>query len=689
VLDLSSIWRVLLVAAGFGITILVHELGHFLVAKRVGVHVERFSIGFGPKVFGFKKGGTEYRLSLLPLGGYVKMLGEHPEDKKTGDPREFYSRTPFERMAIVFAGGVAMALFAIALFVLAFSFGVSFVSSEVGRVEQYSPAYYGGLRPGDNILAINGKRDVDFEDLTVEAALADGPIRLLVKRDDREFEVEVTPRMDERTGLQAIGVESAESMKVQGIVMGSPAERAGIELHDEIVKIDGFGISSWRDFQKFVQASAGRALEIEVLRKGKPVRLTVTPETLVGYTFGWQTKKHTSIKKVFRRTPAERAGLEPGDCITEVDGRRIDNWEALIDTMKGKYGRSYVFTVEKADGRTLNLEITPEQEDERYGFRCYEKAGIALLSDDMRVVAVRGGSALEKAGLKRGDRITGVDGNSFSSPDEFEAGVPWGKKGEFRFTVERNGRKIDLNAKIAPEVVARRGVIGILPDVDNVVGKIEEGSPAERIGMQPGDRILSLDGVRVKSLLDIGSGPVREIALKPMKIAYARNGKKYEDIIEPQVIKDLTIGYIGVAPAKRMVTRRYSFLKSCAFGLKKSWTFVKLVYLTIQRMVVGKLSPKTLAGPIAIMAVSYRVTAYGITQLMYFLGILNINFAVINLLPIPILDGGLILFFVIEKIKGKPVSKRIMELAQYAGIAIIVALFVYVMYNDINRLLGS
>ena len=104
--DLSPIIRVLLVAAGFGITILIHELGHFLMCKKIGVTVETFSIGFGPKLFSFKKGQTDYRLCLLPIGGYVKMRGDNPDQESSGDPGEFLSRTPFEKIRVVIAGVV-------------------------------------------------------------------------------------------------------------------------------------------------------------------------------------------------------------------------------------------------------------------------------------------------------------------------------------------------------------------------------------------------------------------------------------------------------------------------------------------------------------------------------------------------------------------------------------------------------
>jgi RIP metalloprotease RseP len=683
------VWRIFLVAAGFGITILIHELGHFIVAKRIGVGVERFSIGFGPKLFGFKKGETEYRLSVLPLGGYVKMLGEHPEEAKTGNPKEFYSRTPLERIAIVFAGGVTMALFAIVLFVLAFSFGVSFPSAEIGAVMPGGAAWEAGLTAGDEVIAINGNKDVDFEDLTIEAALTDEPLELLIRRGDETFTASVMPELDPSRGLRTIGVTAASSMTAERIAKGSPADKGGLEPGDRIVRIDGFTMDSWQDMQKVVAANPGRPLTFDVMRDGKTVQLTIVPERYVTYGLGLERKNNTRIGSVITGSPADKAGIERGMSILKVDGLEVASWQDLIKAMVGTYGERHTFTVKKADGGIEELHIVPEAEDRRYGQRVYEKAGIALLTDDMRIAVLAAGSVAAESALEVGDRILRVDGNPFSSPEAFDRSMKWGKKEQFTFTVEREGRELSIPVKIPAEVVEKRGVIGIVKDEDAVIGGVAAGSPAEEAGLRAGDRIVSLNGARVGSLQDVRLVAPAEGTVGPMKIVYEREGVTYEKRIQPVALEGSAEGKIGILPGRKMVLRKYPFLKACAFGLHKSWMIVKLVYLTIQKLFIGRLSPKTLAGPIAIVAISYEVAGYGITQLIYFLGIININLAVVNLLPIPILDGGMIAFFIIEKIKGKPVSKRIMELAQYVGLAIIVTLFIYVMYLDINRLLGS
>jgi len=687
VADLSPIIRVLLVAAGFGITILIHELGHFVMCKKIGVTVDVFSIGFGPKLLSLVKGQTEYRLCLLPIGGYVKMRGENPDEGPSGDPAEFLSRTPFEKIAIVVGGVVLNAVLAVLLFILAFSFGVPFVSSEIGSVKKYSPAYYAGLKKGDRIIGINGKSDIDFEDLLIETALADEPLRLQVARGDEVFSADVTPEIDPQHGAQVIGVSPAAGTDVHKIFKNSPAETGGIRLNDEILRINGAEINSWEDVQKICQASAGVNLDFELRRKSKSIHRTITPEPHVFYYFGWQTRRHTRIGKVYRNTPAQIAGIEKGDVILAIDGEEIYNWEDLLSCMQGKYGRPYSFTVEKPAGIIVQLQIEPELPPADESPPAYEKAGIAFLAEDMRIIALHQLSPLAKAGLHVGDIIVSVNGVRFSSPDEMEKGVDWAKTSELDFDVLRNGTDISLTAKISPDVFERRGVIGIGVDIDNVIGRVEKGSPAESVGMKPGDEMISLDGVTIRSLSDIRSGPVPPARLAPMEIVFMRNGVKYAKQITPVPARGPAVGFIGVTPGQKMVERRYPFLKSCSFGFYKTSMFAKQIYVVLQKMLTGRMSPKTLAGPIGIIAISYTVTAYGITKLLYFLAILNINLAFLNLLPIPILDGGLITFFLIEKVKGKPVNRKVMEYLQYAGIAILITLFVYLMYVDISRLL--
>jgi len=196
---------ILSTAVVLGILIFVHELGHFLVAKRSGVTVLRFSLGFGPKIIGITRGGTEYRLSLIPLGGYVKMLGEDSEEEVTEQQRAgaFSEQPVLKRIAIVVAGPFSNFLLAVVIFTFLFAFsGIPEHDPDVGTVNPGSPAEQAGLSPGDKVVSINGKPIATWEDLseTIEKN-GPNPLTLQVRRGDRDITVTVSPAISEVKNL--------------------------------------------------------------------------------------------------------------------------------------------------------------------------------------------------------------------------------------------------------------------------------------------------------------------------------------------------------------------------------------------------------------------------------------------------------------------------------------------------------
>ena len=185
----------LLVAFGIGLLIFIHELGHYLAARWIGVKVGVFSLGFGPRLCGFRLGDTDYRISCIPFGGYVAVAGQDPSDHSWAPEQSLHQKTPSQRM-LFFAGGVLMnLLFALLAFPIAFHFGVAFPAPEIGRVEYGSGAWEAGLQRGDRILAVQGKETYSFENLVVEIALSgNNPVPLLIQRDGQQRVVEVTPQ---------------------------------------------------------------------------------------------------------------------------------------------------------------------------------------------------------------------------------------------------------------------------------------------------------------------------------------------------------------------------------------------------------------------------------------------------------------------------------------------------------------
>jgi regulator of sigma E protease len=209
-----------------GVLVLIHEFGHFITAKRIGVRVEQFSIGFGPKLWSFKRSETEYLICAIPLGGYVKMAGDEPGENIKGEKWEFLSRSVFDRFKIIFAGPVLNYLLAFLIFSVIFMFGSPTLTNEVGSLLKNYPAEKSGIAVGDKILSIDGKSVKYWEDLTEEIhKRVNGPMKLSVERGGKVFEKDVAPIVREtkdifgkKTRIALIGI--APSQKIEKVRYG-------------------------------------------------------------------------------------------------------------------------------------------------------------------------------------------------------------------------------------------------------------------------------------------------------------------------------------------------------------------------------------------------------------------------------------------------------------------------------------
>ena len=211
---------IFLFAIVLSVLIIVHEWGHFYMAKRLGIRVERFSVGFGPKVFGVKKGETEYQLSLFPVGGYVKLAGESREEPLKGERWEYLSRSVGERFSVVFAGPFLNYLLAFFVFSAVFIIGNPQMTSRIGKVLEGYPAYETGLQEGDRILSIDGKEIHYWEEVleTVHRA-SDRPMRIVVERKEKEMTFALRPRqveekdlLGEKKKFSLIGISPSEEV---------------------------------------------------------------------------------------------------------------------------------------------------------------------------------------------------------------------------------------------------------------------------------------------------------------------------------------------------------------------------------------------------------------------------------------------------------------------------------------------
>lgn len=266
-----------------GVIVFVHELGHYVVAKLFGVRVMTFSLGFGKRLWGFRRRGTDYRISVVPLGGYVRMGGELP-DESTGDPREFLSKPRWQRVLVYLAGPAMNVVLAVALIALVFMAGIEMQALQelpavVGTVEEGSAGAAAGLAPGDRIVAVGGTRVEKWKDVQFAFSTSPGrPVEVEYRRGGAGRRTVVTPAVMPRYEFGDAGVYPEILVRISEVVAGTPAARAGFRSGDEPRAVDGQPISEGGELVDYLQRHAGAEVRIDVRRGGELVAIPVTPE---------------------------------------------------------------------------------------------------------------------------------------------------------------------------------------------------------------------------------------------------------------------------------------------------------------------------------------------------------------------------------------------------------------------------
>ncbi|HEU0138633.1 MAG TPA: RIP metalloprotease RseP [Bryobacteraceae bacterium] len=277
----QNIWWLLVL---IGVMILIHELGHYWAARLFDVKIEAFSFGFGPRLFGFRRGETDFRFSLILFGGYVKMAGEQPGEE-TNDPRAFTAKPRWQRLIIAFAGPAMNVVLAVALVTGLYmvrypKMPASERDAIVGHVVPDSPAAKAGIQEGDEIVRVDGIQAPTWEDVFIrEISNAGNPISLVLNRDGQQIRATVTPILDERTGVGFAGWSEQSEIQVSGYVPGVDAARnAGLIRGDILLAINGQPIRSSHKLNEVLTASAGKPVEILYSREGVRHKTAVQPE---------------------------------------------------------------------------------------------------------------------------------------------------------------------------------------------------------------------------------------------------------------------------------------------------------------------------------------------------------------------------------------------------------------------------
>lgn len=596
----GSLLSVILAAVAVGMLILVHELGHFLAARAVGVRVEVFSIGFWKKLFSFRRGDTEYKISLIPLGGYVKLAGESP-DEATGEPDELWSKTPGQR-SLVFVAGVTMNIILAAVgFMIAFAIGVPFTVAEIGELEKSMPAWEAGMRRGDVITRVNGVKDPDFQDVTRQVALKGlETVPFTVERGDETLEFEITPEYHERTGIRRIGFRPPYQPIVSGLtstdkeIPEGPASRAGVQVGDRIVAIDGREVERAEDVQRALRNKSSDEVEVVVERKGERLKFDITTEPTPEPKLGISGVGST-IEALQGDGMAQRIGLRTGDTIRAVNGEPVRSLIEAEELIENNYGEVEIEVEDDEGGRSVRTDIPNRDvlDDFIFSMECDQ-------SNELQWV-MKEGPAWE-AGMRPGDRITEIDGT-------------------------------------------------VTPDWEGVLEANASGGKDKR------------------------------------QITWVRDGEKMSATVVPERNLRDGRGHLGVILDRpRQTIRQLPITKAVSQGFYKTYASIVDILLTIRGFASREVSPKNVGGVVLIAYSSYRAAQQGLGKLFYLMAVISGALAFLNILPIPVLDGGHLLFEGIGKLKGKPVSMRARAISQTIGMILLLALVVFAIRNDIIRL---
>ncbi len=535
-----------------GIAVMVHEAGHFVLARLSGIRVEKFSIGFGRALMSFKRGGTEYIIAPIPMGGYVKMAGDNPAEI-TGKPDEFYSISPWRRIPTVVAGPGANILGAFLIFFgLAFLFGKSYDYNIVGTVIPGSIEDQAGLKPNDTLLSVDGEKVETWS----------------------QFWDEIDKARENKT--QAVNLEVQRGTEILNLVL--------------------------------------------------PISKEATDQCLV---LGFSDPVG----------PAFELGIKEGDRVISVDGKQPRTWTEFRETTRnlweetpsGPLAKTVTLSWQTVSGEVKSASITP-----------------VLIRD--------------------------ATGNTVAL-----FGLP-------------------------------QAVPGITPKIPPIVERVSRGFPASEVDIQPGAQIISVNGKLVDNTDQIekvvlfsytipeGQG-AKDAVPVPVDLTWRNPGSENVQSAQLTPVIEVTAmpSEIGFQSAKEVPLTRLGItfeepsqpldlLGSVAEGARGTLKACVETWFVLKGLITGQVNHRLIGGPVAILQISARFGKEGLRKLFWFCAVLQANLALLNLLPIPILDGGHLVVALCEGMSRRTLSLKAREAIQYAGLVILIPLFVFVFYNDFDRL---
>ena len=709
-MSFDSLLNILLIIIGFGLLIGIHELGHFLAAKWSGIRTNAFAIGMGPPILSYRKGvgicykssrpkviakcgkdandmsdtelseygisETEYSLRILPIGGFVSMLGQEDgnPDEVSDDPRSYNRCSIGKRMIVVSAGVIMNLLLAAVFFLICFQIGVNFEAPIIGHIVPNSPAAEtlsegdnpSPLQTGDTVVLIDGDEARTFQDVQIASAMAkpNTPVLLEVRRDgvDELISFSVMPGSVTGSGLLELGIypassttlrksdDSAEALtllleqheSLEDLKPGMTMVSACSDLYYQQYKDAAFKpISQWQDFKDIVEiASHGSPVYTQWSdgTETQTIQITLSPQLNIlrpvgiptdapqNFEFGYMGLVPLSEVSYVLDTSPNVQILQKGDVIIRVASLeaprmgQLRNYlakqqDGVLDIQVLRNGESIPLKVELSDG----------------------KLGVLLASALETPITAQ---PLEEV-------LTEVDGKLMPTPT----------------------------------AIAGKQILGGSTLVA-VYGSLFKGAPTNHLKnwkqLRSQVDLVATSHVPRGNLMLAVQNPtsnaemhVVEFDTPPARLQQGWTSPLSQQLFEPLYVTRSSGG---------------NPIKALQMGFDETINMVVMTYLTIDRLIRRTVGVDQLRGPVGIIHIGSKIADRGMSYLLFFLAIISVNLAVLNFLPLPIVDGGLFLYLIYEKLFKKPPSLAFQNAAAMLGLALIATLFIVTFYNDIARL---
>jgi regulator of sigma E protease len=429
----------------------------------------------------------------------------------------------------------------------------------------------------------------------------------------------------------------------------------------------------------------GDELPVTVLRGGKKLDFvvgTVRSEELGLPVMGILPASGRILTEVKPGSAAEQAALKVGDEVESIDGRVFLNWADAVLYMSARLGSPVELTVTRGAERLVR-RFAPEPA--RMG-----SIGVIPRSFP-RIASVFAGSPADRAGILAKDEVLAIDGKPTPDVIDVITLTAYGADGPLRFTLRRAGEIIEGRVVCETRPGQSRKFAGITLEArsDFVVGGVEKGSAADAAGLRPGDVLtglgkLTLEGRNWDSFQTLLDAAAR--AGRPVLLAWKSGQVSWKREIKVKTVSNPLLADAGLSVSMTQPRlRKYAPWTAAVVGVKKSWQMVQQVYVFLRGVATRRISPTHAAGPGGIFKLTYKVASEGVTKLIYWLAIIGVNIAVVNILPVPPFDGGLLLLTGVEKIRGRAISDKWLTRLQVAGWAAVMLLLAFVTFNDIKR----